>query len=112
MPAEKARTGTPLEMFDRALAGASHGDFIEMWVRLFEEAAKRVETYVSAVEDGSPVEVLNEASRFVERVHDLSPNFFVRNTRAQLARRGISDARAWLADADERAASERGGDDG
>jgi hypothetical protein len=48
---------SPLALFDRAIAGASGDELIEMWLRVMETAAKRATNYVEAAVDDEDASV-------------------------------------------------------
>lgn len=73
----------PLDLFGRAIAGASGDELLEMWMRVMEEAGDRLENYATAMEDDAPAEVANEAAVFASRAHDLRPSLAAKSQRAK-----------------------------
>jgi len=86
----------PLDLFGRAIAGASGDELLEMWLRIMEEAANRLDNYAAAIEDEAPPEVGNEAAVFARRAHDLSPCFASSSERAKKVHRDIYDTEKYI----------------
>ena len=86
----------PLDLYGRAIAGASGDELLEMWLRVMEEAADRLENYATAIEDGAPSEVANEAAVFAGRARDLSPWFASSSERAERIHRDLYNSEKYI----------------
>lgn len=71
--AELAAGEAPFPLFERAMAGATNDEAIELCYLLFEELARRAENAVDIARQVDDRDVANETFVFVERVDDLIP---------------------------------------
>lgn len=95
-PTVATKRGSPLDLFGRAIAGASGDELLEMWMRVAEEAGDRLENYATVIEDGAPTEVANEAAVFARRAHDLSPWISTNSERAKGIQRDIYSSERYI----------------
>jgi excisionase family DNA binding protein len=86
----------PLDLLGRAIAGTSGDELLEMWLRLMEEVADRLENHATAIEDGAPSEIANEAAVFARRAHDLAPWIAGGSERAKRIRRDIYSSEKYI----------------